>query len=75
MAVIAPKTRGRGLRRELCPVPRIKIIIKIITIYYLYRVSGSYSIENHRERGLGRGLAPSPRKKYNSNYNNILLAF
>jgi len=30
VAVIAPKTRGKGL----CPLPRIKIIIEIITIYY-----------------------------------------
>jgi len=29
MAVTAPKTRGRG------PLPIIKIIIEIITIYYL----------------------------------------
>ena len=34
-------------------------------------VSGSYSVENHRGRDLGRGLAP-PRKKINSNYDNIL---
>jgi len=34
VAVIAPKTRGRGLGRVLCPLPRIRIIIKIITIYY-----------------------------------------
>jgi len=46
--------------------PRIKIIILIITIYYLnystvgVRVSGSYSVENHRERGLRRERAPSP---------------
>jgi len=44
----------------------IKIIIEIKTIYYLYRVSGSYSIKNHRGRGW------PPQEKNNSNYNNIL---
>jgi len=68
VAVIAPKTTpwGRGLGRGLHPLPRIKIIILIITTYYLnystvgVRVSGSYSVENHRERGLRRERAPSP---------------
>jgi len=34
VAVITPKTRGMGLGRGLLPLPRIQIIIEIITIYY-----------------------------------------
>jgi len=34
VAVIAPKNRGRGPGRGLSPLPRIKIMIEIITIYY-----------------------------------------
>ena len=66
MAVIAPKTREEGYGRS--PLPRIKVIIQIITIYYLklqtvgVKISGS-RVENHRDRGLARRLAtltPTP---------------
>jgi len=60
VAVIVPKTRVEGYGHS--PLPRIKVIIQIITIYYLklqtvgVKISGS-RFENHRGRGLARGLA------------------
>jgi len=52
----------------MSPMPAVSSIIALIEYYTtswvdygsVVRVSASYSVENHRGSGLGRGLAPSP---------------